>query len=834
MITEKFNEVELLHKLRHYLPAQAPLKDFVHHNTLHAFQESNFHDGLAKATKQFGYKAYLPIHEYWTLYEQGKINVASLEKVITRLKGNTEVSAWMKKLFAVPQDQQLTSRIGKLRANWKKKYHFDLNGRVHVNIFRMLNSYLDQGIAIWSFPEQNLGFRQAIQTLEKNSYASFFRTKRAKELLLSNKTTLSDLLKILVGDESLYEQYVFDQQFEHPGWSGLIATIEEEPHTLLDGRKITLKELIFIELLLEIDTLDHRFGEKWDSIDKFATSPSEKLFEPVELTELDEINQIWQEAFEWSYYDDIIVGLQTDRSSFRKTRDKDFQALFCIDDREIGLRQHIEDVHPTCETFGTPGHFGIDTYYQPENGKFYTKICPLPITPKHVICEIDTTGKNKRELHFNSRAQGLFGGWIISQSLGFWSALKLMLNIFKPSISPASATSFGHMDQFATLTVENKNLSDKIDDLQIGYTVSEMADRVQNVLTSIGLVNDFAPIIYVIGHGASSTNNPHYAAYDCGACCGRPGSVNARAFSLMANHEIVRNELKNRGLEIPSTTKFVGGLHDTTRDDFHFYDVEMLSNDLKDQHLKNFSSFTKALDLNAKERSRRFDLLNSQNKAKEVHKKIQLRAVSLFEPRPEYNHATNSLCVVGRRTLTQDLFLDRRAFLNSYDYAIDPSGRFLAGILAAATPVCGGINLEYYFSRVDNHKLGAGSKLPHNVMGLIGVANGIEGDLRPGLPQQMIEIHDPIRLLMIVEQFPEVVLDTIKSLPNAYEWYNKEWVNLVVIHPLTKICYRFERGEFNVYTPLETKLPTCENLENLTESTSENIGVTLLKPELTW
>lgn len=38
-------------------------------------------------------------------------------------------------------------------------------------------------------------------------------------------------------------------------------------------------------------------------------------------------------------------------------------------------------------------------------------------------------------------------------------------------------------------------------------------------------------------------------------------------------------------------------------------------------------------------------------------------------------------------------------------------------------PVCGGINLEYYFSRVDNQKLGAGTKLPHNVMGLFGVAN---------------------------------------------------------------------------------------------------------------
>ena len=168
MITEKFNEIELLHKLRHYLPAQAPLKDFVHHNTLHAFQESNFHDGLAKASKQFGYKTYLPIREYWTLYEQGKINNASLERTIVKNKGKEHLDDWMKKLFAPPKDQNLTARIGKLRSHWKQYYHFDLNGRVHVNIFRMLNSYLDQGIAIWSFPEQNLSLLEALQKLEKN------------------------------------------------------------------------------------------------------------------------------------------------------------------------------------------------------------------------------------------------------------------------------------------------------------------------------------------------------------------------------------------------------------------------------------------------------------------------------------------------------------------------------------------------------------------------------------------------------------------------------------------------------------------------------------------
>lgn len=67
-------------------------------------------------------------------------------------------------------------------------------------------------------------------------------------------------------------------------------------------------------------------------------------------------------------------------------------------------------------------------------------------------------------------------------------------------------------------------------------------------------------------------NNTHYAGYDCGACSGRPGSVNARVICYMANHPEVRQILRSRGLDIPSKTMFLGALHDTTRDEIEFYD----------------------------------------------------------------------------------------------------------------------------------------------------------------------------------------------------------------------------------------------------------------------
>lgn len=818
----------IIHELGHYLPAQAPLKDFVHHNTLHAFQNLNFHDALQMASENFGYKTYLPVETFRALFESKKINPDILERVIISQKGKENLEQWKMNLLEKDYKSQPEPLIGRLNKIWKSHYHVNLDKETHMTLFRVLGSYLDQGIAIWKFPVPSKGLLTAVRNLESNSFTNLLKTNRAKNLLLDNKTSLEDLLYILVGDRAFFRQYLFDQQFGHPGWSGMVAVLEQQPQSLLDRKQVSLYDLIFLECLLEIDALDRRLGEGWEPLVKNIPKELIPILIKPEENEYFQVQKLWQEAFEWTYFDQVIMGLQHSQNKDPKNEQPSFQALFCIDDRCCSIRRYIERFAPDCQTFGTAGFFNIPFYFQPEHGKFMTKVCPAPVTPVHVIRESEAGLRHEKDTHFSKHTKGIFGGWAISQTMGFWSAVKMAKNILRPGPTPAMVSSFSHMDPKGKLTIECKKPDHKYHGLQVGFTLEEMTNSLEGMLRSIGLVKDFAPLVYIIGHGASSVNNTHYAGYDCGACSGRAGSVNARVGANFGNNPEVRNALKERGINIPDSTQFVGGLHDTTRDEMEFYDTDILTEKNSLMHQHNLGTFEIALDYNAKERSRRFDNVDSTMEADKIRKKIKLRALSLFEPRPEWNHATNALCIIGKRENNKRLFFDKRAFLNSYDYSIDPEGKYLLNIVKAVAPVCGGINLEYYFSRVDNDRLGAGTKLPHNVMGLIGVANGIDGDLRTGLPKQMINIHDPLRILITIEHFPDTILKTIQTHEPTYEWFFNDWVKLVAIHPETKEALLFQKGSFIPYLPLTKQINVAENLEEILVSSSENLPVYLL------
>ena len=58
----------------------------------------------------------------------------------------------------------------------------------------------------------------------------------------------------------------------------MVATLESNPTSLLDKKSITLEELIIFELLLEIDTLDKKFGENWAPLASRITELNLKIY----------------------------------------------------------------------------------------------------------------------------------------------------------------------------------------------------------------------------------------------------------------------------------------------------------------------------------------------------------------------------------------------------------------------------------------------------------------------------------------------------------------------------------------------------------------------------
>lgn len=793
-----FDFHRVIHDIQHYLPAQTTLKDFIHHNSLHAFQSMRFYDGIFRASKIFGFKVTLQLEEYRMLYRAGRIKENVIDRVVMDRKGEEWVKEWVEKMLYGEFEQNIHARVGVLRSHWKEKVKLDVDSLVHPTLYRLLGAYLDQGIGNWMFPLQsNDGFLASIRALESESKFSFFQTKEGKKRLLNRSLTATDLLKRIVGDESYFESYLYDLCFAHRGWSGLVSTLEQNPEALFVKRPILLEEIIYVELLLEWDRLDKQLGNTWLPLSSLIDAPPENYLVETPKTMLDDVLSLWQDAFEWSYYDQVIQAIK--RKPISRSTDAmstSFQAIFCIDERECSFRRHLESVVPRAETYGAPGFFGVEFYYLADGAKYKEKLCPVPVMPKHLIKEIVGGCSHKKDTLFDTKSYSPILGLVQSFAKAPMAVARMLQWGFGTPLSLANSNSFSQVAEHARLTVEYVPGTPNEDGLQVGFTTEEMANRVEVFLKNIGLANNFAPLVYVVGHGSSTTNNPYYRAYDCGACSGRPGAVNSRVFAAMANHPLVRELLESRGLNIPNDTLFVPCLHDTTADEIRFYDVDRLSGKQLEWHKLHVESFEQALNLNGKERSRRLAAIDTRQSLPAIRKALRFRANAFAEPRPELGHGTNSLAIIGRRELTRGLFLDRRAFLNSYDYRTDPQGINLVRVMAPIGLVCGGINMEYYFSRVDNLKLGSGTKLAHSVNGLLGVCNSVDGDLRPGLPWQMIEPHDPIRLLVVVEHHPHIVLEAIKANNDVYEWYKNEWIHLVALDPESNEVFYFKDERF--------------------------------------
>ena len=212
---------------------------------------------------------------------------------------------------------------------------------------------------------------------------------------------------------------------------------------------------------------------------------------------------------------------------------------------------------------------------------------------------------------------------------------------------------------------------------------------------------------------------------------GPPRGPNARLFAAMANRPEVRLRLRERGIDIPDDTWFVGGYHDTCSDDVQLFDLDALPPRTNPM----WTAFASTWNWPAHTMPRSGSA--GSNRARRSESPGRTPACGRAKRAPGGAAAGvralhNAVCVVGRRAHALGSSLTGEAFLVSYDANRDPADQSLATLMAAVVPVCAGISLEYYFSFVDNDRYGCGTKLPHNVTGLVGVMDGHAGDLRTG------------------------------------------------------------------------------------------------------
>jgi len=532
----------------------------------------------------------------------------------------------------------------------------------------------------------------------------------------------------------------------------------------------------------------------------------------------DQAGYIWLLAYERHYREQIFSALVANhgRGTWAERRElPEAQLVFCMDDREEGIRRHLEEINPRLETLGAAAHFGVFQNWYGIDDRTPTVLCPVVARPAHEVHEEPLPGaeplldrhrrlqdlrlKWRERLHQDTR-RGLLSAAVISTAM----APLTLLTLAGKALLPAGTGKLGEKlrqghDKVVPTRLRyvaaNDSPPSTPDHPRSGFTDVEQADRVGNFLRNIGLTDGFAPLVVIVGHGSNSLNNPHMAAYDCGACSGRHSGPNARLFAAMANRPAVRALLAERGIVIPDGTWFLGSEHNTCDDVVTWYDEDDVPVALQPPLHDLQKQLQAASVAHAQERCRRLASAPLSISPAGAWRHVHNRRWDYSQPRPELGHATNAWALIGRRSVTRGAFFDRRSFLISYDPTRDPEGKVLEGLLLANGPVGAGINLEYYFSTVDNERYGCGTKAVHNVAGFFGVMEGTSSDLRTGLPRQMIEIHEAMRLLVVVEHKIDVITEIYKRQPPLQELIGGGWLLVAAKDPESAVIHFFDPAQ---------------------------------------
>lgn len=743
------------------LPQTFPIGTFVATNPMHGLEHRRFEDAARLAAATTGARSYLTEDDYESLRSSGRITERALRAASERE-------------FRTGTDAPTR---GTLTEHFDQAHGTALAARVDDVVAKWCAAYLDEGQAAWPLPHRDLGLFGAWHALAPRdpglvSLAGRIARRRIKDLPENGAQALS----VLVGRRQIQEpdlgDYFRAAYRRLPGWASALAR---------SGNSDDLVAYLAIRLALEDLVLD-------PAILATDQTPVTRSADGARIERL----AVWQEALELGYRDQLLRAISSGPRPATPARPADAQAVFCIDVRSEGLRRHLE----ACgryDTIGFAGFFGLPIEVAALEGNAVPS-CPVIVEPRATIREVpDVDPSTATGAH--DRHDAVDAVWAASRSAktapaapfafaeaaGWLLGPLAALRTFAPHAAARLTAAARNATEPAIPTRMHIDHSSDPHGGRSGLTSREQVSMAHAALTTMSLTSDFAPLVLLCGHRSSTTNNPFAAALDCGACAGKPGGPNARVLAELLNNPHVREGLADAGHTIPTSTWFVAAEHDTTTDTVRVLDRHLIP----PSHAERLARLEADLELAGRRcASERQRTLPGSEKQHGAPGDIDRRSGDWAEPVPEWGLARNAAVVVGPRALTAGRDLERRVFLHSYEPDQDPDGTVLGAILTGPLLVGHWISSQYYFSTVDPDRHGAGTKPLHNVVGGIGVYEGVGGDLRTGLPLESVSfagrrVHEPMRLLAVVEAPRERLERLVEANSAVAQLLHNGWIRLV-------------------------------------------------------
>lgn len=566
------------------------------------------------------------------------------------------------------------------------------------------------------------------------------------------------------------------------------------------GDDAHIRELLAVRLAWDwilLRSSDAKVGAEW----RFAMASWPAIDRASQLARSDD--WILQRAVEIAWLAQFRAKLPDGLAAKRPVAPT-LQAAFCLDVRSEVFRRALEAQGENIQTLGVAGFFGVPIEYAQLAADDARPQLPGLLAPKYLVTDTGVAKgleRTRRARLYASHAWKAFKSTPLSSfafvdAMGLFFAQNLYRDAFQRDRDPPE-----HHDHAGLRAGEERTRLPRITARADGTTVppEETVQLAAGLLRSMGLTQGFARIVLLVGHGSESTNNPHAAGLDCGACCGQPGEVNARAAAALLNDEAVRAGLAQRGIEIPTATLFLAALHNTTTDDVTVFDDNARA--AHDGELEGVRTvLARASAATRRARSSRLGLADLSDT--KLHAAVVKRARNWAEVRPEWGLANNVALVIAPRERTRHMDLEGRVFLHDYRFEEDKGLAILEAIMTGPFVVAHWINFQYYASTVDNARYGSGNKVLHNIVGgHLGVFEGNAGDLRIGLSLQSLHdgehwVHTPLRLAVFIEAPREAVDAVLAKHAAVSQLVENEWLHLFALDPGARLLSGRRNGEW--------------------------------------